>query len=330
MAQLVNPHRNKYPGHLLFLVVTHYFRQVFLFELQNKIIPVYLNPNNMSKQSKSIPLNSFPDVYGSGIIIAKATTKDFELEKIKEAHRDDYHLFFILESGGGLFEIDFQQYELKASTVMYIQPFQVHRGLSMKDSIFSLLLISNENISPEYLPLLKEIAPAAPLQINTETFSMVMETITLCIKFQESKHEKLYPLIVKDSCNTLIALIASQYLVQSNQLEKPSRLDNIAKDFKLILEQEFLTTKRPMDYAGKLKISTVYLNECVKKVTGQNVSYHIHQRVILEAKRLLYHSNKSVKEIATELGYEDYPYFSRLFAKVTGMTALAFRNKNLE
>ena len=58
--------------------------------------------------------------------------------------------------------------------------------------------------------------------------------------------------------------------------------------------------------------------------------YHIQQRIILEAKRLLYHSGKSVKEIATEFGYDDYPYFSRLFSKVAGMNALTLRGKNLE
>ncbi|WP_231577446.1 helix-turn-helix domain-containing protein [Sphingobacterium sp. IITKGP-BTPF85] len=78
----------------------------------------------------------------------------------------------------------------------------------------------------------------------------------------------------------------------------------------------------------RLNISTPYLNECVKDVTGYPVSYHIQQRIILEAKRLLYHSDKSVKEIADALGFEDYPYFSRLFSKVTGMSALSFRNKN--
>ena len=63
---------------------------------------------------------------------------------------------------------------------------------------------------------------------------------------------------------------------------------------------------------------------------GHPVSYHIHQRIILEAKRLLYHSSKSIKEIAGELGYDDYSYFTRLFVKTTGMTPLAFRTKNLE
>jgi AraC family transcriptional activator of pobA len=43
---------------------------------------------------------------------------------------------------------------------------------------------------------------------------------------------------------------------------------------------------------------------------------------------LLFYSDKTVKEIAAELGYDDYPYFSRLFTKIAGMTAVAFRNKN--
>ena len=88
--------------------------------------------------------------------------------------------------------------------------------------------------------------------------------------------------------------------------------------------------KSPSEYADKLNLSTAYLNECVKNTTGYSVSYHIQQRVILEAKRLLYYSDKSVKEIAAELGYDDYPYFSRLFTKIAGITALAFRNKNLD
>jgi AraC-like DNA-binding protein len=68
----------------------------------------------------------------------------------------------------------------------------------------------------------------------------------------------------------------------------------------------------------------------VKAVTGKSVSTHIQLRVVLEAKRLLYHSGRSVKEIAGELGYDDYSYFTRLFTKVVGMTPIAFRDINRE
>jgi len=65
-----------------------------------------------------------------------------------------------------------------------------------------------------------------------------------------------------------------------------------------------------------------------EKLDRYSVSHHTQQRIILEAKRLLYHSAKSVKEISFELGYEDYPYFLRLFSKVTGVTPLSFRSTN--
>jgi AraC-like DNA-binding protein len=48
---------------------------------------------------------------------------------------------------------------------------------------------------------------------------------------------------------------------------------------------------------------------------------------MLEAKRLLYHSQSSIKEIAYELGYEDHTYFSRLFKKTVGRTPGAFRGQ---
>lgn len=109
-----------------------------------------------------------------------------------------------------------------------------------------------------------------------------------------------------------------------------TRYEIITKAFKAVLESSFITAKSPSEYAEKLNISTPYLNECIKNTTGFSTTHHIQQRIILEAKRLLYHSDKSIKEIAAELGYDDYPYFSRLFTKITGISALAFRNKNFD
>jgi AraC-like DNA-binding protein len=192
----------------------------------------------------------------------------------------------------------------------------------------SFWAINNENLNPEYLRLLEDITPVKPLTLDEETFSIISEAVSLCIKFSERKHEKLYDVLLKDSCNTLVALVASQYLKQSKSTDALSRFEMINKAFKTLLESNFITSKKPTEYAQTLNISTAYLNECVKNTTGHSVSYHIQQRIVLEAKRLLYHSDKSVKEIASELGYEDAAYFSRMFSKVTGMTALSFRNKN--
>lgn len=283
----------------------------------------------MPKKTKSIPVNLMAEKFGAGIAIGKATIKDAQtFEEAERTHRDDYHLFCLLEQGTIPFEIDFQKYSIQPLSVMYIHPNQVHRMVAFENITLSFLAINSENLNPEYLKLLEDIAPAKPLVLNEETFAIISEAIVFSIKLSERKHEKLYHALLKDSCNTVVALIASQYLQQSNSTETLSRFEIITKAFKVTLERNFITIKKPADYAKILNISTPYLNECVKNTTGHSVSHHIQQRIILEAKRLLYHSDKSVKEIAADLGYEEYNYFSRLFIKITGMTALTFRNKN--
>jgi AraC-like DNA-binding protein len=291
---------------------------------------IYSFIRTMRQKNNTIPLNSFPNDFNLGMVLKKNAVRNLELAQISQAHRDDYYLFLILEEGNGIFEIDFQQHQLGSSCVMIIQPYQVHRGIAMDYSAFSVLMISVENLNSDYIDALKDIETVAPLKLDQETFSVLSETVDIALKLHDRRHEKLYTALMKDSCNTIAAIIISQYLIQSKKRDIQSRFDLVTKQFKFLLDKNYITIKQPRLYAEKMKISTVYLNECIKKTTGKPVTYHIQQRIILEAKRLLYHSNKSVKEIACELGYDDYPYFSRLFSKVAGMTALNFRNKNLE
>ena len=274
------------------------------------------------------------DQFGEGIAVEKIELHPSDLvninahEKGNLAHRHDGHSFFLLESGTVQIQIDFEAYTITPWSIIYIHPDQVHRTESSESITVSSLVITDENLNVEYLKLLDDISPAKPLKLTKEVFSVLSESSSLCIKFSERKTDRLYHSLLKDSCNALVALILSQYLAVAKGTDKLSRFEVVTRAFRKILEHDYCTSKRPADYAEKLHISTPYLNECVKNTTGFSVSYHIQQRVVLEAKRLLYHSNRSVKEIAADLGYDDHPYFSRLFNKVAGMSALAFRNKN--
>lgn len=293
----------------------------------------------MPKKVKRIPVNAMATIFDEGIAIEKMSFKDIstlnsasskDFEEAKLAHRHDGHSFFLLESGSIYLEIDFQKYSITAPSAMYVHPDQVHRTITSENVIVSSLAITNENLNPEYLKLLEDITPAKPIALNKETFSIIAEAVSIAIKFSERKNNKLYHSLLKDSCNALAALVISQYLELVKSTDKLSRFEIVTKTFKQVLEQNYTKLKRPAAYAQKLNISTPYLNECVKNTTGYSVTYHIHQRIILEAKRLIYHSDQSIKEITAKLGYDDYPYFSRLFTKVVGISALAFRNKNLD
>lgn len=81
--------------------------------------------------------------------------------------------------------------------------------------------------------------------------------------------------------------------------------------------------------ADRMNLSANYLSDMLRKHTGKSASEHIQLKLIDTAKeRLLYHSEKTVNEIAYELGFEYPQYFCRLFKKRVGMTPNEYRATN--
>ncbi|SDR94387.1 transcriptional regulator, AraC family [Polaribacter sp. KT25b] len=79
--------------------------------------------------------------------------------------------------------------------------------------------------------------------------------------------------------------------------------------------------------AGKMYISQRYLSDTLKKETGKTTTEHLHLHLIDEAKNILLQPNKSISEVAYELGFEYPPYFSRLFKKKEGISPTEYREK---
>ncbi len=251
-----------------------------------------------------------------------------DMDLATHPHRDDYYLFIVQESGHTVLEIDFQQYTIKGQAVLCIHPGQVHRMITFKKVVAGFVAIRQESIQALYLQALQDVAPAAPLPLPKRKDVLLSASLSLCIELFQRKQEKFYDAVLKDSCNTFIGLVCARYLAQAVPADRLSRAGVITQAFKVLLEKHFPDLKRPAGYAAQLHITTAYLNECVKNTTGHSVSHHIRERVILEARRMLYHSDLSAKEIAAALGYDDYPYFSRLFSATTGRSVQAFRGQN--
>jgi AraC-like DNA-binding protein len=78
--------------------------------------------------------------------------------------------------------------------------------------------------------------------------------------------------------------------------------------------------------ASRLNLSPKYLSDLLKQETGKTALELIHLYVITEAKNMLVAGEQSISGIAYKLGFENPPYFSRLFKKEVGMTPKEFQN----
>ena len=108
--------------------------------------------------------------------------------------------------------------------------------------------------------------------------------------------------------------------------------DNLKSGFEIVrqyynlVDEHYRTKKQVQDYADMLHKSPKTLSNIFSTCKLPSPLRVIHERVEAEAKRLLLYSNKSAKEIADILGFEDQASFSRFFKNMTGQSAVQFRN----
>ena len=280
----------------------------------------------------SIPVHALKDKTSIGLELKRFNSSDLPMEEKKalEAHRDDHYIFFLLKSGSGSLMIDFNQVQLSGSSLYYVLPTQVHNRIQNKQADGWFLAIDTALISPGCRNVFESnLLLQQPYLMNDIQLQQCHNLLSLLYqKYNEDDTDPFYVPVIHALLQSFLAIAAGCYNGYSGIDMKISRPSQLTSQFKNLLVNELRSVKSPAGYAGKLNVSEPYLNEALKKTTGFPVSYWIHQEVAMEAKRLLYYSQLTVKEIAHTLGYDDHSYFSRLFRKVTGTSAIAFREQH--
>jgi len=117
-------------------------------------------------------------------------------------------------------------------------------------------------------------------------------------------------------------------------LNRKELSNSLLEQFNLLLSEYFESGKLQEkgipsieQIANEMSVSQRYLSDTLKKETGKTTTEHLHLHLIDEAKNILLQPNKSISEVAYELGFEYPPYFSRLFKKKEGISPTEYREK---
>ncbi|MBK1896633.1 helix-turn-helix domain-containing protein [Chryseobacterium paridis] len=126
----------------------------------------------------------------------------------------------------------------------------------------------------------------------------------------------------------LIILITRSAKKQFVADQLPEQKLNIIRQFNLLVEKNYKSEHSVKFYADQLNKSPKTLSNFFNLYNNGTPSEIIQQRIILEAKRLLLYTNKSAKEIAYELGFEEVAYFSSFFKRSTGASPVLFKKQS--
>jgi AraC family transcriptional regulator, transcriptional activator of pobA len=237
--------------------------------------------------------------------------------------RHNYYSLIWITEGAGELKADFSAYQFSENTLFAFspyQPFMLSSEVKMKgvalqfhpdfycihrhqNEVACNGVLFNNIYEPPYI----DIVPSAALTLN-----MVLEQMK-----SEMQNPALaqYELLIS---YLKIFLITASRLKTEQQPEAMALVSDLKEPFILqnlkdAIEKDFKTKHSPSDYAELLNIAPKSLAKITKTYFNKTLTELISERIIIEAKRELYLTNKAIKEIAYELGYDDEHYFSRFF-----------------
>lgn len=276
-----------------------------------------------------LPIHKVTDISDYGIFL-KTITSSTEKERVRYSHRDDYYIFGFIEEGVCDLCIDFKEYRISKGGTIFIQPGQIHHFVRSTHLKASILIMDRAFVSEAAKNIFDEYTlHLSPFQLNGQQQTELKQIFFLLADRIDRVKDKQAKEIVHNLSAAFVGIIAEAVLTAHIQPSGNKRQIEITISFRRFLKEDFRSSKSPSHYASRLNISTVYLNEVIKSVTGMSASQYIRNEVILHAKRMLFYTDKTIQEIAIELGFSDYAYFTKLFTKATGNNPSSFRKKSL-
>lgn len=244
-------------------------------------------------------------------------------------HRKDYYFLVFVKQGSSRHWIDMKPYTIKPDTLYFSTPHQVNlkeepkpfTGLSIAFTEEFLTMLENDMV--RNLPIILNPHNGHQLDLNAADVIFV-EDILDKIYNEYHTEDNWQHSMLKGYMQILLIYLSRLYTAHYNNTAEANERILLQKYLQKI-ESNFTQFHDVVSYASMLNISAGHLSEVVKQQSGEPAISHIHKRLVLEAKRLLFHSDKSIKEIAFNLGFEDASYFNRFFKRLVNDTPAAYR-----
>ena len=241
--------------------------------------------------------------------------------------RTSNHALILLIAGRVDITVGHQAYALAANDLVIVPALQIFTLHAIRDDsvgfmcFFSQELLSHTGSDADFEFLKLTGTPLVSLSAQQTTFvTNLFDRLT--VEYAENGAAKVE--LIRPYLMALLAEINRAYV--GTIPPKTDAGDRLVQRFMDLLTTQVRASRLVSHYANQLNVSPNHLNKVVKSRTGKSPSVWIDERVVLEAKVLLFQSSLSVAQIADEMGFNDQSGFGKLFRKYAGLSPTDFRN----
>lgn len=248
---------------------------------------------------------------------------------IENSHSHNFYLTVLFTNGSGFHTVDFDTYEIQPNSLFVLKPGQVHSWQLSEDIAGYIAFYSQEVYNVyfgkkkiEEYSFYRDWKNSPEMILNENQTKEISNYFDMILK-ENAKNEfkKIDKLLNLLDC----IHIELDGIYESQQEHNLHPYNLKIKELELLVNLYFKSEKLPSFYADKMNMSLKHLNRICKNVLDSTVTDFIYSKIILESKRLLSANVMTIGEVANELGFENYSYFTKVFKKYTNVTPQGFK-----
>ncbi|VVO73955.1 helix-turn-helix domain-containing protein [Pseudomonas fluorescens] len=266
-----------------------------------------------------------PDLLHCETISSRSREHQWEIKPHR--HADLCQLLFVFKGQAEL-EIEGQRTLLETPAIQVLPPLSVH-GFRFSEDVEGFIVTL---ATPLIHHLQAQLGDAVHALAQAHAYSAgndgdYLNSLFSALQGEYNGHQPAREMLMHALVSVIMVWVSRQAIVRHKASQRPQRQREYLNGFIQLVEETYRQHVKVEDLAHRLGISVSHLNGTCRELAGQPALQIMHERQLLEAKRLLTYTSMTIYEMSELLGFSDPTNFTRLFRRRVGISPKAFRDR---
>jgi len=266
-----------------------------------------------------------PDLLHCETISSRSREHQWEIKPHR--HADLCQLLFVFKGQAEL-EIEGQRTQLETPAIQVLPPLSVH-GFRFSEDVEGFIVTL---ATPLINHLQAQLGDSVHALVRAENYPAgkdgdYLNSLFSALQAEYNGHQPAREMLMHSLVSVIMVWVSRQAIVRHKASQRPQRQREYLNGFIQLVEETYRQHVKVEDLAHRLGISVSHLNGTCRELAGQPALQIMHERQLLEAKRLLTYTSMTIYEMSELLGFSDPTNFTRLFRRRVGISPKAFRDR---